>query len=110
MRWWDVARSAVRGTWDWLSHAMSLVLVAAIRGYQRFISPAFGQTCRYYPSCSSYALASVRTHGPIKGLLLAAWRLLRCNPWSRGGIDHVPEKGSWRGGKDVRPTHERVGS
>lgn len=90
---------------------LTMVLVASIRGYQRLVSPLFGPTCRYYPSCSAYALGAVRTHGPIKGALLAAGRLARCNPWSAGGVDHVPEKGSWRGGKDVRATvDERVGS
>lgn len=89
---------------------LSLVLIGLIRGYQMFISPMFGPTCRYHPTCSAYALGAVRTHGPVKGSLLAAGRLARCNPWTRGGIDHVPERGSWRGGKDVRPTPERVGS
>ena len=52
-----------------------------------------GPTCRYYPSCSAYALGAVRTHGPMKGSLLTIGRLVRCNPWSPGGIDHVPAKG-----------------
>ena len=101
----------LHGVWDMtLGRLLSVVLVAGIRGYQRFISPLFGPTCRYYPSCSAYALGAVRTHGPIKGGILSAWRLLRCNPWSPGGIDHVPEKGCWRGGSDIRPAAERVGS
>jgi hypothetical protein len=108
---WDSLRSAARRAWDLtLGRLLSLILVGGIRGYQRFISPLSGPTCRYYPTCSAYALGAVRTHGPVKGLLLAIGRLVRCNPWSPGGIDHVPEKGSWRGGKDVRPTAERVGS
>jgi putative membrane protein insertion efficiency factor len=89
---------------------LSALLVGGIRGYQRFISPLSAPRCRYYPSCSAYALGAVRTHGPVKGFLLAVWRLLRCNPWSQGGIDHVPDRGSWRGGHDVRPAAERVGS
>lgn len=102
---------AARRAWDMtLGRLMVALLVAAIRGYQRFISPLFGATCRYYPTCSAYALGAVRTHGAVKGSLLAGARLLRCNPWSPGGIDHVPARGSWRGGKDVRPTAERVGS
>ncbi len=79
-----------------LGRVLTVALVAGIRGYQRFISPLFGPSCRYYPSCSAYALGAVRTHGPIKGALLAIGRLARCNPWSAGGVDHVPEKGSWR--------------
>ncbi len=85
-------------------------LVSLIRGYQRYVSPLFGPTCRYYPTCSAYALGAVRVHGPVKGSLLALARLLRCNPWTPGGIDHVPERGSWRGAKDVRIVDERVGS
>jgi putative membrane protein insertion efficiency factor len=107
----DKVGHALKRVWDMtLGRLLSLLLVGGIRGYQRFISPLFGPTCRYYPSCSAYALGAVRTHGPLKGFVLASWRLLRCNPWSPGGIDHVPEKGSWHGGKDVRPSAERVGS
>jgi len=65
-------------------------LVAAIRAYQRFLSPITGPRCRYYPSCSEYAVQALRTHGVIRGLALALWRLLRCNPVSLGGVDHVP--------------------
>jgi putative membrane protein insertion efficiency factor len=48
--------------------------------------------CRYYPSCSTYAVGALRVHGPLRGSALAAWRLLRCHPWSAGGIDHVPPR------------------
>ena len=103
--------SAARRGWDLtVGRLLSAVLVGLIRGYQRYISPLSGPTCRYYPSCSAYALGAVRTHGPVKGFLLAVGRVVRCNPWSPGGIDHVPEKGTWRGGKHVRPTVDRVGS
>lgn len=71
-------------------------VVGVIRGYQRFVSPLRPATCKYYPSCSSYALQAVDRHGIVKGLLLAGWRLLRCNPWSRGGVDDVPPVGTWR--------------
>ncbi len=63
-----------------------------VKFYRKFISPAFGPVCRYYPSCSAYAMEAVRRHGIIKGTLLAAWRLLRCNPFSRGGVDKVPDE------------------
>lgn len=103
--------ATARRAWDMtLGRMVTALMVGLIRGYQRLISPLFGPTCRYYPSCSAYALGAVRTHGPIKGLLLTIGRLARCNPWSPGGIDHVPEKGSWHGCKDVRPHAERVGS
>lgn len=108
---WDTLRSGAGRIWDMtLGRLLTGLLAGSIRAYQRLVSPLFGPTCRYYPSCSAYALGAVHTHGPVKGFLLAAGRLARCNPWSPGGIDHVPEKGSWRGGKDVRPTAERVGS
>jgi putative membrane protein insertion efficiency factor len=65
------------------------VLIAPIRFYQRFISPALPNRCKYHPSCSEYAAQAVRTYGVPKGLVLATWRLLRCNPWSHGGVDPV---------------------
>jgi len=65
------------------------VLVAPIRLYQRLISPALPRRCKYHPSCSEYAVQSIRTYGVLRGLVLAAWRLLRCNPWSHGGYDPV---------------------
>ena len=65
------------------------IAIAPIRLYQRLISPAFGQRCRYYPSCSEYAVQSIRTFGILRGLILSVWRLLRCNPFSRGGLDPV---------------------
>gem|GEM_PF-794776 len=66
------------------------VYVFPIRLYQRFISPILRADCRFYPSCSAYAVEAVMTHGIAKGTFLAAWRLLRCNPWSEGGYDPVP--------------------
>jgi uncharacterized protein len=67
-------------------------LVLLLRFYQRFISPAFGQRCRYYPSCSEYAIQAIQRFGILRGLVLAGWRLLRCNPWSRGGFDPVEDQ------------------
>ncbi|MBN9608286.1 MAG: membrane protein insertion efficiency factor YidD [Actinobacteria bacterium] len=72
------------------------LLILPIRFYQKFITPYTPATCRYYPTCSAYAVGALRTHGAIKGLLLTVWRLLRCNPWSSGGVDKVPERGRWR--------------
>lgn len=66
------------------------LVVLAIRGYQRWVSPMRPPTCKYYPSCSQYAVIAVGRHGLLRGSTLAAWRLLRCNPWSRGGVDDVP--------------------
>ncbi len=71
----------------------ALVLIAPIRFYQRFITPYTPATCRYYPTCSAYAVTALRTRGALVGSLLTVWRLLRCNPWSEGGVDHVPATG-----------------
>ncbi|MGM0215143.1 membrane protein insertion efficiency factor YidD [Enterococcus sp. AZ109] len=65
-------------------------LILLVRGYQRFISPLFQPSCRYYPSCSSYMIQALRVHGTLKGILMGIARILRCNPFARGGIDFVP--------------------
>jgi putative membrane protein insertion efficiency factor len=65
------------------------IAVAPIRVYQRLISPLMGERCRYYPSCSEYAAQAITKFGIPRGLVLAGWRLLRCNPFSRGGYDPV---------------------
>lgn len=62
---------------------------APISAYSRFISPAIPQRCRYEPTCSRYAVGAIREYGILRGLVLAGWRLLRCNPWSDGGYDPV---------------------
>jgi hypothetical protein len=67
-------------------------VVAPIRLYQRVISPALGNRCKYYPSCSEYAAQAVERFGILRGLALAGWRLLRCNPWSHGGFDPVDQQ------------------
>jgi putative membrane protein insertion efficiency factor len=68
----------------------SRLLAALIRGYQRFVSPAFPPTCRFHPSCSHYALEAITRHGALKGSWLAARRLVRCHPFHPGGFDPVP--------------------
>ncbi len=80
----------------------ALVLIAPIRFYQRFITPYTPATCRYYPTCSAYAVTALRTRGAFVGSCLTVWRLLRCNPWSEGGIDHVPASG-WRRERSAAP-------
>jgi len=74
---------------------VSRLLIGIIRLYQRTLSPLLGQNCRFHPSCSRYAIGAIETHGPLKGLLLAAWRILRCQPFCAGGYDPVPPKGRW---------------
>jgi putative membrane protein insertion efficiency factor len=71
-------------------------LVAPIRLYQRTISPALPARCKYHPSCSEYAVQAVRRYGVLRGAVLAGWRLLRCNPWSHGGVDFVEDQTLFR--------------
>ncbi len=66
------------------------MIVVVLRAYRAVISPLYGDVCRYYPSCSAYALGSVQEHGVMKGSWLAARRLGRCHPWAEGGIDDWP--------------------
>ena len=66
------------------------LLILPIRFYQKFISPLTPATCRFTPTCSHYAIEAIRKHGPFKGLALAVWRILRCNPWGGSGYDPVP--------------------
>jgi putative membrane protein insertion efficiency factor len=68
---------------------IAAALTAPIRLYQRLISPLFPRRCKYEPTCSAYAIEALRTRGAIRGLALATWRLLRCNPFSHGGYDPV---------------------
>jgi uncharacterized protein len=75
-----------------VGQVLVLPLIGLIRVYQLVISPLTPPTCRYYPSCSAYAVTALRRFGPIKGTGLAGRRLLRCHPWSPGGVDHVPER------------------
>ena len=67
---------------------MRKTIVGAIHFYQKWISSSFTPRCKYYPSCSSYAATAIENYG-LKGLLMSAWRLVRCNPWSHGGVDYV---------------------
>jgi len=75
---------------------LTALLIAPIRLYQRWVSPALAPRCRYYPTCSAYAAEAIRELGPIRGLILAGWRLLRCNPFSHGGYDPVSEQTLFR--------------
>ncbi len=95
----SLARTLVQSVlwvWDhsigWVVRGLFLVLIL---GYQRLISPLLPASCRYHPSCSAYGFEAIIVHGSAKGLVLSAWRLLRCNPWSKGGVDPVPDKDRW---------------
>ncbi|PFG21152.1 membrane protein insertion efficiency factor YidD [Serinibacter salmoneus] len=81
----------------WVARLITLPIVA----YQKVISPWFPQQCRFYPSCSNYAVQAIRERGALIGPVLAGYRVLRCNPWARGGVDVPPHRGqrwpSWDG-------------
>jgi len=70
---------------------LSKLIATLIRNYQKYISPAFAPRCKYYPSCSQYTLDALVGFG-VRGLLLGLWRFLRCNPFSHGGVDYIPNK------------------
>lgn len=90
---------------------MKRLVLGAIGAYRRWISPAISRRCRYEPSCSAYAAEAVQRFGAGRGLLLAAWRLLRCNPFSHGGFDPVPRRFTLRVGPvDPAEYHGRAGA
>jgi putative membrane protein insertion efficiency factor len=66
------------------------ILILLLKAYRKVVSPLYGQVCRFFPSCSAYALEAITVHGAVKGSWLAARRLARCHPWNAGGVDHVP--------------------
>lgn len=71
---------------------MKKLLIKGVHGYQRRISPLFPPTCRYYPTCSNYMVGAIEKHGALKGSLMGTARILRCQPFVKGGYDPVPEK------------------
>lgn len=71
---------------------MTRFLIGLLRAYQYLLSPFLGQHCRFTPTCSQYAIDALREHGPWRGSMLAARRVLRCHPWHPGGVDPVPER------------------
>ncbi len=71
---------------------MKKLFILCIHAYQKYLSPLKTDHCKYTPTCSQYAIEALETHGLIKGTMLAVWRILRCNPFSKGGYDPVPEK------------------
>jgi putative membrane protein insertion efficiency factor len=72
------------------------VLIAPIRAYQKVVSPMFPRRCKYHPTCSQYAVDAIREFGVMRGTVLACWRLLRCNPWSHGGVDYAHDQTVFR--------------
>ncbi|MGG5172394.1 membrane protein insertion efficiency factor YidD [Pseudarthrobacter sp. J1738] len=88
----DVVRFAVpeSGVGSFIWNLPRNILIGLLKGYRKVISPLYGQVCRFFPSCSAYALEAVTVHGAVKGSWLAVKRLLKCHPWNDGGVDHVP--------------------
>lgn len=72
------------------------LLLGFLTTYRAVISPLYGEVCRYYPSCSAYAVGAVQQHGAVRGVFVSAWRVLRCNPWSGGGVDDVRPNARFR--------------
>jgi putative membrane protein insertion efficiency factor len=84
------AKSATAATGAFLWNLPRNILILLLMAYRKVISPLYGQVCRFFPSCSAYALEAITVHGAVKGSWLAAVRLARCHPWNAGGVDHVP--------------------
>ena len=75
-----------------MMNIFTIILIKLIQGYQYFISPMFGNSCRYFPSCSDYSIEALKTYGFLKGGYLSAKRILSCHPFSRGGIDPLKKQ------------------
>jgi putative membrane protein insertion efficiency factor len=71
---------------------MRQIAALPLHAYRALVSPLLGPRCKYHPTCSRYALDAIREVGVVRGAILAAWRLLRCNPWSHGGVDYVSDR------------------
>lgn len=92
-------RAALRASWLLGAPARAL-LIGGIRLYRATLSGAFGNHCRFYPSCSQYAAEAIRTHGAARGSAMAFWRILRCQPFGRGGFEPVAPKDAPQGEYD----------
>ncbi|MCL2424023.1 MAG: membrane protein insertion efficiency factor YidD [Micrococcales bacterium] len=84
----------MRQVWDLVTSLPRRTLLALLWVYQHGISPWTPPSCKFYPSCSQYAVVAVTRHGAVRGSWLAVCRIARCHPWSHGGVDHVPERRS----------------
>jgi uncharacterized protein len=94
-------RTGVHRVLYWIGWPIRSLLLGLIWVYRHTISPMLPPTCRYYPSCSAYGFEALQVHGAVKGTALTAWRVLRCNPFTGGGLDPVPQRGEWR--PDIHP-------
>ena len=80
---------------QWIALAPRNTTIVLLHGYRKFISPLYGDVCRFYPTCSAYGLGQVQQRGLVVGSVLALWRILRCNPFSKGGLDNVVVRNTW---------------
>lgn len=94
-------RTGVHRVLSWIGWPIRSLLLGLIWVYRHTISPMLPPTCRYHPSCSAYGFQALQVHGAAKGTALTAWRVLRCNPFTPGGLDPVPSRGAWR--PDIHP-------
>ncbi|HEX6117432.1 MAG TPA: membrane protein insertion efficiency factor YidD [Solirubrobacterales bacterium] len=92
------------------SRGLAAALLAPVRLYRRFVSPALPARCKYHPTCSAYAVQAVRELGPARGTVVAAWRLARCNPWSNGGYDPLSDRSLFRPRDEEDPAHDHAGT
>jgi putative membrane protein insertion efficiency factor len=92
-----------------LLHLPRALLIGLVRGYRLLLSPWVGQSCRFAPTCSVYAIQALGKHGAVVGTGLAGWRILRCNPWCHGGCDEVPDNMPWDRAKASPPAHSATG-
>jgi putative membrane protein insertion efficiency factor len=93
-----------------LARALRELLLAPLHLYRRLISPAIPDRCKYYPTCSTYAVQAVRELGLLRGAVVAAWRLARCNPWSHGGVDELADRRLFRDHGSHGDVHGHGGS
>ena len=92
-----------------LLHLPRAALIGLVRGYRLLLSPWVGQSCRFTPTCSAYAIEALQRHGAVVGTGLAGWRILRCNPWCHGGCDEVPDNMPWNRAKAAPSAHPAAG-
>ncbi|WP_056978192.1 membrane protein insertion efficiency factor YidD [Lentilactobacillus senioris] len=86
---------------------MKKIMIGMVHDYQRYISPLFPPSCRYYPTCSNYMIQAIQKHGAIKGVLMGSARILRCHPFVKGGYDPVPDHFSLRRNKEAASKYRK---
>jgi putative membrane protein insertion efficiency factor len=101
----DTLLSALKRLTEYPLAWLRELFLLPLHAYRRLISPALPPRCRYYPSCSTYAVQAVRELGIVRGSIVAAWRIVRCNPWSPGGVDELADRRLFRAPPDSQEHH-----